>query len=174
MKKIGLTPKKWLLTLHILFAAIMFGVTVTFLVLSIAAAVTTDEGVLKASYTSMHLLAKTSVRASTIGTVVTGVLLSLLTHWGFFRYYWIIVKELLTILSIGIGMVGIYLWSSKAASIASVQGMESLQNPDFLVNRTCLFIGISLQIVSLIAMFILSVFKPWGKRERKSKLSKKH
>jgi hypothetical protein len=43
-----------------------------------------------------------------------------------------------------------------------------------LVNRTYLFIGISLQIVSLIAMFILSVFKPWGKRERKSKLSKKH
>jgi hypothetical protein len=47
--------------------------------------------------------------------------------------------------------------------------MQSLQNPDFLVDRTSLFIGIILQIVSLIAMFILSVFKPWGKRGRKMK-----
>lgn len=169
MKKIGMTPKKWLLTLHILFSAIMFGVTITFLILSIAAATTTDEGVLKASYTSMHLLAKTSVRASTIGTVVTGILLSLLTHWGFFQYYWIIAKEVLTIFSIGLGMVGIYLWSLKAFTITTAQGMQSLQNPDFLVDRTSLFIGIILQIVSLIAMFILSVFKPWGKRGRKTK-----
>ena len=169
MKKIGMTPKKWLLTLHILFSAIMFGVTITFLILSIAAATMTDEGVLKASYTSMHLLAKTSVRASTIGTVVTGILLSLLTHWGFFRYYWIIAKEVLTIFSIGLGMVGIYLWSLKAFTITTAQGMQSVQNPDFLVDRTSLFIGIILQIVSLIAMFILSVFKPWGKRERKMK-----
>jgi hypothetical protein len=168
MKKIGITPKKWLLTLHSLFAAIMFGVTITFLILSIAATVTTDEGVLKALYMSMHLLAQTSDRASTIGTVVTGVLLSLLTHWGFFKYYWIIVKELLTILSIGLGLVGIYFWSLKAVTITTVQGMESLQNPEFLVNRTYLFIGISLQIISLIAMYILSIFKPWGKREMKN------
>jgi hypothetical protein len=168
MKKIGITPKKWLLTLHSLFAAIMFGVTITFLILSIAATVTTDEGVLKASYMSMHLLAQTSVRASTIGTVVTGVLLSLLTHWGFFKYYWIIVKELLTILSIGLGLVGIYFWSLKAVTITTVQGMESLHNPEFLVNRTYLFVGISLQIISLIAMYILSIFKPWGKREMKN------
>lgn len=165
MKKVGLRSKKWILCIHILFAAIMFGVTIAFLILSITAAVTTDEDVLKASYISMHLLAKTSVKASTIGTIVTGVMLSLFTHWGLFRYYWLIVKELLTFLSIGLSIVGIYLWSLKAVSITTVQGLNSLHNPEFLVNRTYLFIGISLQIVSLITIFILSVFKPWGKRK---------
>jgi len=53
-------------------------VAVIFLTLSIIAGTTGDEGVLKACYTTMHLFAKTSVRASTIGTLVTGILLSVL------------------------------------------------------------------------------------------------
>lgn len=165
-KRIGMTPKKLLLTLHILFSAIMFGVTIAFLILSIAAATSTDENILLASYTSMHLLAETSVRASTIGTVITGVLLSILTHWGLFRYYWIILKELLTILSIGLGIVGIYVWSLNGLEIINVQGINAIQNPQFLVNRTYLFIGIGQQIISLGIMFFLSVFKPWGRRKK--------
>jgi hypothetical protein len=165
MKRIGMTSKKILVTLHILFAAIMFGVTVVFLTLSIAAAVSDDPKILTASYTVMHLLAESSVRASTIGTVVTGILLSIYTHWGLFRYYWVIFKELLTIVSIGLGVVGIYLWSLKGITLINNHGVGVLQNPEFLVNRTYLFIGISLQIMSLMAMFILSVFKPWGKRK---------
>ncbi|WP_202079823.1 hypothetical protein [Caldalkalibacillus salinus] len=167
MQNIGLRARKLLLTLHILFASIMFGVTVVFLILSIAAAASSDRDILMAAYTSMHLLAKTSVRASTIGTVITGVLLSVVTHWGFFRYHWLILKEGLTVLSIGLGMVGIYVWSLNGLTIVESQGIGALENPEFLVNRTYLFIGIGLQLVSLIAIFLLSVLKPWGKRKKR-------
>ncbi|MCM3117029.1 hypothetical protein M3610_17275 [Neobacillus sp. MER 74] len=71
MRKLNLTQRRWLLILHLLFAAIMFGVAIVFLILSITAANTNDAGMLKACYTSMHVLAKTSVRASTIDRDIT-------------------------------------------------------------------------------------------------------
>ncbi|QYR20361.1 hypothetical protein KZ483_21465 [Paenibacillus sp. sptzw28] len=72
MNRISIVARKWLLTLHLLFSAIMLGVTIAFLMLSIKAAATDDEGVLKACYTSMHLLARTSIKASTVGGQASG------------------------------------------------------------------------------------------------------
>lgn len=164
VKKITNTQKKALLTVHLLFASIMLGVMVTFLVLSIAAATTSNPAVFEACYAVMLVLAGSSVRASTIGTVVTGVLLSVLTHWGLLKYYWIIAKELLTVAAIGIGFVGIYVWSLKAADLSGGVGLNALHNPEFLANRLYLVAGIVCQLVSLVALFALSVYKPWGKR----------
>ncbi|MDF2684453.1 MAG: hypothetical protein K0R47_5643 [Brevibacillus sp.] len=149
MNKISMTSKKWLLLLHLIFSAIMLGGAVIFLVLSIVAATTTDPNVFQACYTVMHVLSQSSVRASTIGTLVTGVVLSALTHWGFLRYHWIIAKEGLSVLTIALGPIGMYVWTA---------GALSGENP------LMLWIGIVLQILSLVAIFLLSVFKPWGKR----------
>lgn len=166
MKPLAITPKRWLLSLHLLFAAILFGNSVVFLVLSIAAAVTNDVNVLKAIYTSMHIMATSSVRASTIGTVVTGILLSVWTKWGLFKFYWIVVKEILTIVSLGLGIIGFYYWTLEAFSITAAEGLNALHNPVFIGNRLQLFVGIIFQIISLGAMIVISVFKPWGKRKR--------
>lgn len=168
MKKRGVTRRKWLLTLHLLFSAILLGVSVIFLILSISAATTNDEGVLQACYTAMHLLAKTAVRYSTIGAAVTGILLSVLTPWGLFKHYWIMVKEGLTLLSIAIGPIGMYFWTLKAVTLATAEGLQVVSNPDFTVNSGQLWTGIMLQLLSIAAMFVISVFKPWGKRKAKN------
>lgn len=168
MRKMTITQKKWLLTIHILFAAIMFGVMVTFLILGITAANTTNVDVLQACYNSMHILAKTSVRASAIGTLVSGILLSVLTKWGLFKFYWIIAKEILTVIAIGIGVVGMYNWTLNAITLVSQDGDTVWQNPSFIINTEQLVIGIILQIICLIALYLLSVFKPWGLRTKKT------
>jgi hypothetical protein len=160
-------PRKWLLTFHLLFSAIMLGEAVAFLIMGITAASTSDEGMLKACYTMMHILAKTPVKASTIGALVTGILLSLLTQWGLFKYYWIIAKEALTVLSIVLGPFGMYFWTLKAVTLTSVEGLDALHDSAFIVNNNQLLIGIILQIISIAAMFIISVFKPWGLRKQK-------
>lgn len=124
---------------------------------------------LKACYISMHVLAETSVRASTIGALVTGILLSVLTQWGLFKYYWIIVKEGLTLLSIVLGPIGMYFWTLKAVTLTSAEGLSALQDPVFSVNSGQLWIGITLQIISIVAMFVISVFKPWGQRKQNNR-----
>ncbi|MGO4372938.1 hypothetical protein [Paenibacillus sp. 2TAB19] len=165
MKKLNAKQRKTLLLLHLIFASIMLGGQATFIILALTASVTDTASVLQACYTIMHLLADSSVRASTIGTTVTGILLSVLTSWGLFRYYWLIAKQLLTLLSIGIGLIGIYEWTLKGVMLTETSGIHAWAEPGFTVNHTWLWIGIAIQTLSLLAMFILSVWKPGGKRK---------
>ncbi|UQZ81190.1 hypothetical protein SK3146_00346 [Paenibacillus konkukensis] len=167
MFKLSLTPRRWLLTLHVLFSAIMFGGAVIFLVLSVIVATSSDEGIVSACYTVMHLLARTSVRASTIGTLATGIMLSVMTQWGLFKYHWIIAKEALTAVCIVIGPVGMYFWTLKAVELTSAYGWSAGADSQYIVNSVQLWIGIIIQIVSLAAMTALSVFKPGGARKRR-------
>jgi hypothetical protein len=164
--KLSVTQRRWLLSAHLLFSAIMFGGVIAFLILSITAANTSDEGVLKACYTSMHVLAKTSVRASTIGALVTGILLSVLTHWGLFKYYWVIAKEGLMIISILLGPISMEALTLKAITLTSAEGLNAFNDPALTVNSGQLWIGIILQIISVGGMFVISVFKPWGPRKQ--------
>ncbi|MGO4498416.1 hypothetical protein AB4114_21290 [Paenibacillus sp. 2RAB27] len=164
MKNFTMKQKKWMLSLHILFAAIMLGTSVTFLILSITVASTSDSVLILSCYKAMHVLAGTSVRVSVIGTIVTGVLLSLGTHWGLVKYYWIIVKEVLTVVAVIVGPIGMYIWTLKAISMLTEVGGESANQGAYVSNMLWLFIGIGLQLLSLLAMYQLSVFKPWGKR----------
>ncbi|QGQ97532.1 hypothetical protein EHS13_22900 [Paenibacillus psychroresistens] len=166
MAKLKGTQRKWLLILHLLFSAIMLGEAVVFLLMSITAANTNDEGMLKASYGIMHVLAQTPIKTATIGTLVSGILLSVLTSWGLFRYYWIIAKEALMLVSILLGPLGMYLWTLKAVTLTTSEGLNALEDSAFIINNNQLWVGIILQIISLAAMFIISVFKPWGSRKK--------
>ncbi|RDW22439.1 hypothetical protein CWR48_01660 [Oceanobacillus arenosus] len=163
--KLSIRAKRWLLITHILFAAIMFGNMVTFLILSITITASNDPQLIESCYQVMLLLSGSSIRASTIGTTVTGILLCVLTKWGLFKFYWIIVKEVLTILLIGINIWGMYSWTLRALDIFTVTGLQ--------INHGELLIGISIQLISLIIIFTISVFKPWGilAKKQKNKLS---
>ncbi|WP_188454772.1 hypothetical protein [Virgibacillus oceani] len=159
--KLSITPKRWLVTVHILFAAIMFGNMITFLILSITAATANDSQLMESCYQIMHVLSKTSVKAATFGTIVTGILLSVLTKWGLFKFYWIIAKEALTIIPFVLNMWAMYYWSLDAINMIQVTSKQA----DSSMLQTELWTGIIMQLISLILMFILSVFKPWGKRQ---------
>ncbi|MFL6517274.1 MAG: hypothetical protein ACJ8GL_04280 [Bacillus sp. (in: firmicutes)] len=157
--KLSYKSKNWLLILHILFAAIMLGNMVVFLIFSITAAASNDKSVIYACYQAMNILSGTSVRASTIGTTVTGVLLSIWTKWGLFKFYWIIVKEGLTLLLIGLNIWAMYAWTLQAVS--GINESEELETISFV--QAELWTGIIFQIISLLLMYVISVFKPWGK-----------
>ncbi|WP_240338474.1 hypothetical protein [Peribacillus alkalitolerans] len=151
-----MTQKKWWLTAHILFSAIWLGVTVTFLILSISVLTTDDHGTVKAYYTSMLQLEQTAGRASIIGTVITGMVLSIFTKWGLFKFNWIIFKEILTLICMALGFIFIYFWT--------LNGIQVSGEPAFISNHFQLMAGIVLQIILLVTIFIVSVFKPWGQR----------
>ncbi|OCT13399.1 hypothetical protein A8709_17450 [Paenibacillus pectinilyticus] len=167
MRTITMTQKKWLLSLHILFSAIMLGTSVTFLILSITVASAADSSLVLACYKAMHVLSKTSVRASIIGTLVTGLMLSVWTHWGLVKYYWIIAKEILSVIAVILGPFGMYIWTLQGISLLTDTGVGAADHGAYVSNMAYLLLGIGLQLLSLIAMFLLSVFKPWGKRKAK-------
>ncbi|MBP3965323.1 hypothetical protein [Paenibacillus lignilyticus] len=164
MKKLTLQGRRILLLLHIIFAAIMLGMQAVFIILALTASVTSDSTVLHACYSIMNLLASSSVRASTIGVTVTGIMLSVMTSWKLFRYNWIIAKEVLTLVCIGVGIFGLYEWTLKGIEPTAQAGLGAWQTSGFTVNHTLLWIGIAAQTVSLIVMYMLSIWKPGGER----------
>jgi hypothetical protein len=162
VKHLSFAQKKWWLSAHLIFSAIWLGVTVTFLILSIHVLMTNDMETIKAYYTSMLRLEQTAGRVSIIGTVITGLLLSILTKWGLFKFHWIITKEIMTLLCMVLGFIFIYAWTLKGISV-----LDEFINDVFIVNHYQLMAGIVSQLFLLATMFILSVFKPWGQRTKK-------
>lgn len=154
-----------MLIAHIIFAAIMLGNMVAFLIFSIAAATANDEHIVQSCYQAMNILSKTSMRASTIGTTVTGILLCVWTKWGLFQYYWLLAKEGLTIFSIILNLWAMHVWTLDALHIMQMGD----RSEDLFFVQTELWTGIIFQILSLIFMYVISVFKPWGKRVNSAK-----
>lgn len=91
---------------------------------------------------------------------LTGLLLSIWSKWGLFRYYWIIAKEGLTLLAIGMNLWGMYAWTFEALMLNHTSGSRE----EMFVVHTELWTGIVVQVISLVIMYVISVFKPWGKR----------
>ncbi|WP_249310171.1 hypothetical protein [Bacillus sp. FJAT-49736] len=132
---------------------------IAFLIFSITASAGNHQTA-NACFHAMTILAKTSVRASTIGTTITGIILSVGTKWGLFRYYWILAKEGLTLLVIAINLWGMQVWTLQAFTLSTEN-----QSVD-VINQAYLWTGICLQIFSLAVMYAISVYKPWGRRIR--------
>src|SRR5690242_16765732 len=92
-----LSPRvyKAVLTAHIVASGAWLGVFVGKLALGIAAVAASDPAVAGARYDAMNVLTP-AFPVTAIGTIVTGVLLSLGTKWGLLRHYWVATKLVLT------------------------------------------------------------------------------
>jgi hypothetical protein len=167
MKKVSDTTRKWLLVIHISLASVMVGISVGILILTLIILKTQDHEIINMAYTSMNILAKGPLRTATIVAISSGVLLAVLTRWGLYRYYWIIAKQLLSIIVIGIGLFGIYNWTLEGVSIA--QGGASDISSVLAVNNKQLLTGAIFQMISLFSIYAISVFKPWGERRKQVK-----
>jgi hypothetical protein len=144
-----------LLTAHIIVSVGWLGAVFAKLALAVSAATASEPAVAHALYVSTSTI-NAAFPPMAVGTVVTGVLLSLGTKWGLLRHYWVATKLALTV-----GVI------TTAIRMAGPLGPGT--NADVTSVSTLL---ISLSVAHLLllgAATILSVYKPWGKlRARRS------
>ncbi|MDJ0516314.1 MAG: hypothetical protein QNJ74_08665, partial [Trichodesmium sp. MO_231.B1] len=105
-------------------------------------------------------------------TLLTGALLCWLTIWGFFKFYWVITKWILTSTLIISGTLWLGPWTNAMTSISDAERLQALNNPLFMFDTKGIVIGGSIQILSLIFIFIISFLKPWGRRDIKKDQTK--
>jgi len=164
MNRITPFERKWVLVAHLLFVVACLGHSILFLMFSLIALTTSDAQVLQVCYMAMHLVDRPFVPISALGMVVTGVWLSVRTHWGLFKHRWLIIKEVVTVACVVIGIAGVKGWTMKAITIVSEKGGDVLHNPELAVNGGLLLTGFAFQSVAMSALVAISVFKPWGRR----------
>ena len=87
--------------------------------------------------------------------LLSGLLLCLVTPWGLARYWWVLVKLVLTLVVIVYSTVGVGVWVEESIAATATGGQESeVAGP--------LAYGAALNIVEFLFMTWASVAKPWG------------
>lgn len=169
----GITGKRILLSVHLLLNSVWVGGLAVILFLNATKGPVISADHLSAVNQTLFRIHDVVVMNIGFGVVVTGLLFSLFTKWGFFDFYWVIVKWL--------GLVGVFLLITfllapvvnGMAALSDVHGLQALTNPAYLEyeRQTTL---VSALLLALLALIIgVSVFKPWGPRKRSFNVSRK-
>jgi len=155
-----MTPgfRKFALTAHVITSVGWFGAVAAFLALAIAGLTNQDAQLVRAAYLAMELTTRFIIVPLAFASLLTGVVSSLGTKWGLFRYYWILVKLVITILATIILLIHTQPIELLAISSAKTTVLgASLQSQQLLM-----VVASSVALVVLLVLTALSVYKPRG------------
>ena len=148
-----MTPalRKLTITAHVTFSVGWLGAVAAFLVLSIAGLTSHDAEVVRGAYLSMDLISRFVIIPMCFGALATGLLQALGTPWGLFRYYWILVKLLMTIpltflLLLHTRPVSIMADAQKTMSGADLGGLKLQLAGDAVAALLVLLVATSLSV----------------------------
>src|SRR5262249_48800478 len=93
-----LTPivRKLALTVHVISSVGWLGAIGGFLALAVAGLTSRDAHMVGAVYLAMELTAWFVIVPLAFASLLTGIIVSLGTHWGLFRHYWVLSKLVIT------------------------------------------------------------------------------
>ncbi len=143
--------RKLLLAAHVLVGVGWFGLVAAVLVLQVAAAPARDPEIIRAAYLLRRAIDGAIFPPMALGTLVTGVVLSVGTAWGLFQHYWIVAKLALTVAVITTGVRFVRTWVEQAIAT----GPEPVATP--------LTYAALAHLLVLGAATVISIYKPWGR-----------
>jgi hypothetical protein len=161
-RRVSPSQYKLLLAAHIIVSVGWLGVVFARLVLGLAALRTSAPDIFAALYVSIGVL-NVAFPPLAVGTIVSGVLLSLGTRWGLLQHYWVVTK---LVLAVGVIVTALQLADRLVRqSLAAPSGPAAAAGP-ILGFASAPTLVISLAVVHLLmlgAATVISVYKPWGK-----------
>ena len=166
------SEKKILLSFHIIMISIWFGSITSILLLQLC----------KHSISPAHFFVldqfifaifDSVILVVSIAVTISGLIFSMFTPWGFFKFRWLIVKWIAIVL---LAVFLIFIVSPSFNGLASTsdvyrQGFES--NPDYLTFQKNVVLYSCIQLAVLVLLIFLSVIKPWGARKQRFIVNRK-
>ena len=150
--------RKFGLTAHITFSVGWFGAVAGFLALAIAGLTSQNPQIVVSSYISMDLITWFVIVPACFGTLLTGLIQSLATQWGMFRYYWVLVKFVLTI----VATIVLLVHMQPISYMADMVSGATLSDSDLRGLRIQLIADAGAALLVLLVATTISVYKPWG------------
>jgi hypothetical protein len=168
--RFGPTLTKWLKCLHLLAAAGWAGGAISLMLLHFLR----FRGIGSAGYLhgidmSSHLIDTYEiVWLGAIGCLLTGLLYSLFTGWGFFRHRWLLVKWVITLFCVLSGTFWLGPWETAMLDVSGRAGDAALSDPGYLYSMHANFwLGV-VQVALIVFAMCISVFRPWRGKGKKS------
>lgn len=156
--EMGPRLRKLTLTAHVTTSVGWLGAVVGFLALAVAGLTSRDAQTVRAAYLSMDLTARVVIVPLALASLLTGLVSSLGTAWGLFRYYWVLVKFLLIVFA----AIILLLKLQPISQVASLAAERALSSDDLRDVRTSLVAHAAGGLLVLLAATVLGVYKPWG------------
>ena len=144
------------LTAHITFSVGWLGAVAGFLALSIAALTSRDADLVRGAYLAMDLIGRFVIVPMSIAALATGLIQALGTEWGLFRYYWVLVKFIMTMFASFLLLLHQYTAVAGAAKRVSATAPGTW--PDVGPLATQLVKDAGLGLLSLLVITVLSVY----------------
>lgn len=148
--------RKFALTAHVISSVGWLGAVAAFLALAVAGLAGRDAQTVRGSYLAMELTGRYVIVPLCIASLMTGLVQSMVTQWGLFRHYWVLVKFLITVVSAGILFVYTKTLNHLGglASDATLS-VDVLRNPSPVLHSGA-------ALLALLVATALSVYKPRG------------
>ena len=158
-----MTPafRKLSLTAHVTSSVGWLGAVAGFLALSIAGMASRDADIVRAAYLAMNVIGQSVILPLSLAALLSGLALALGTHWGLFRYYWVLVKFALTIGATFLLLL--HQFTAVAVAARRVSGAAAGTLPDVGPLGPQLVGDAGMALLVLLATTTLSVYKPWGR-----------
>jgi len=168
MPKLGAKGLRWLKGFHLLAVSCWLGGGVALLLLYFLKRGVSDGGVLFGINQSIHHVdMAVVVIPGAFGCLITGLIYSIFSTWGFFKHNWLIFKWIVIIIAILLGTFWLGPWETTMMEISGRLGLSALSNKAYLYNQKMNLIFGALQCLLLVITLFVSIFKPWKKKRAK-------
>jgi hypothetical protein len=151
--------RKFALTLHVIVSVGWVGSVAVFLALAIVGLVNPEIEHVRASYIAMDSTYGSVVIPLGFASLVTGVVSSLSTEWGLFRYYWVLVKLLMTVPAAILTLIH----TQPVGYMAGAAVATAFSSNELTGLRVQLVTYAGAALLVLLVATVLSTYKPRGR-----------
>lgn len=150
--------RKAMLTAHVIASVGWLGAVVAFLALALTGTMSQDPQVVRAVYLIMDVTMWWTIVPLALLGLVTGIISSLFTKWGLFRYYWVLIKLVVTVAAMLIGQQH----AQATTRLAGVAEKTVALGSTLFGVRSEMVTTAAGGLAVLLLLTILSVYKPRG------------
>jgi hypothetical protein len=164
MKNLSPRGTKWLKAIHVTLACAWVGAGVSLVIMQFALTATGGQelyGIDRAK----KFIDDFIIIPGAFGMLITGLIYSLFTPWGFFKHNWVTVKWVINVGGILFGTFFLGPWINGMPPISGDIGLKALTDAVYMHNKGMNSIYGTMQVATLIFAVVISVLKPWKKKK---------
>lgn len=164
MKKMSPRAQKWLKCFHIFFAALWTGAAMCML-LNVFILRVGSGGELYGVVRTLKIIDDFVIIPGAMGCLLTGLIYSIWTQWGFFKHNWIIIKWVINLYGVIFGTFWLGPWLNALPPLVKERGLDVLNQAVFPHNRDMLMTWGSFQFLTIVVALFVSVLKPFKRKK---------
>ena len=146
------------LTAHVTTSVGWLGAVLVFLALAVVGLRSGDPQLVRGAYLAMDVGGMYVIVPLCLASLASGIVQSLVSKWGLFRHYWVLIKLVLTVLATGL----LLLHTRVIHRMAEIAALGAPSGPEHWGMRAQLAFDASAAVAILIVATALAIYKPRG------------